>query len=79
MTPLFAFFVFLNAWAVSLFLAFPFSIEMGDRQLDLEYQASPKRIQWKKMLIIATCIAAAFTLTLAIVIKSGIVPVRNME
>lgn len=75
----FALFVFLNAWCVSLFLAFPFSIEMGEQQSELDYKAAPKKIQWKKLLIIATAIAVLFTLTLAIVIKSGIVPVRNME
>lgn len=79
MTPLFAFFVFLNAWAVSLFLAFPFSIEMPEKQEGMDYVAAPKKIHWKKMAVIATIIAAVFTLTLAIVIKSGIVPVRNME
>ncbi len=79
MSLTFAIFTFLNAWAVALFLAFPFSIEMPEKQEGMDYVAAPKKIHWKKMAIIATVIAATFTLTLAIVIKSGIVPVRNME
>jgi predicted secreted protein len=79
MSPWFGFFVFLNAWFVALFLAFPFSIEMGESHNAMDYQAAPKKIRWKKLLIIATIIAALFTLTLAIVIKSGILPLRNME
>lgn len=74
-----AFFTFLNAWCVSLFLAFPFSIEMGEKAEGIDYVAAPKRIRWKKLLLIATAIAVAFTLTLALIIKSGIVSVRPME
>jgi len=79
MTATFAVFTFLNAWMVALFLAFPFSIEMGEKESKLDYAAAPKTIRWKKLFLIATVIAAVFTVTLAIVIKSGIVPVRNME
>jgi predicted secreted protein len=79
MTISFTFFTFLNAWFVALFLAFPFSIEMPEKTQGIDYVAAPKKIHWKKLAIIATVIAFLFTLTLAIVIKSGIVPLRNME
>jgi predicted secreted protein len=79
MTLTFAIFTFINAWAVALFLAFPFSIEMPEKAEGVDYVAAPKKIHWKKLVVIATVIAALFTLALAIVIKSGIVPLRNME
>jgi hypothetical protein len=44
----FAIFTFLNAWAVALFLAFPFSIEMPEKQEGMDYVAAPKKIHWKK-------------------------------
>ena len=75
----FAFFTFLNAWFVALFLAFPFSVEIAENYDALEYHAAPKRIRWKRLFTIATVVAITFTLGLAIVIKSGILPVRNME
>lgn len=66
-----SFFIFLNAWFLSLFLAFPFSIRMGDKRQDIEYQAAPQEILWKRMFSIATVLAVFFTLALAFITKSG--------
>lgn len=71
-------FTFLNAWFIALFLAFPFNIEPPDEGEAAEgYAAAPKRIRWKRLTITATLLALAFTLLLALLIKSGIVPIRG--
>lgn len=72
-------FTFINAWWISVFLVLPFSIETPERPGDNTTPAAPRRIYWKRIVIGATILAFFFTLTLALVIKSGIVPVRNME
>lgn len=61
-----AFFTFLNAWCISIFLVLPFV----DRT---------RPIPRKKTLLHITLTAFFLTLLLALIIKSGIVPVRNME
>lgn len=68
-----AFFVFLNAFGVSLFLAFPLSITAETSQEGVEYRAAPKTIHWKRLFKLAAGFAAAFTLFLALVMKSGMV------
>ena len=76
----FAFFTFLNAWWIMLFVAIPFSTkyeEITEKQALEGYRAAPKAIYWKKAAIIATILAVLITITLALVIKSGIVPVKN--
>lgn len=76
----FAFFTFLNAWWIMLFVAIPFSTqyeEITEKQALEGYRAAPKAIYWKKAAIIATILAVLCTITLALVIKSGIVPVKN--
>lgn len=82
MTPFFAFFTFLNAWWVMLFVAIPFSIRHenkdGEKIEGESYIAAPKAIYWKKVIAIATSLAAFITVALALVIKSGIVPVKNL-
>jgi predicted secreted protein len=82
MTWPFAFFTFLNAWWVMIFVAVPLSIKYAsgnERPPGAEegYAAAPKVINWKKAVIIASILALAITVALALVIKSGIVPVRN--
>ncbi len=72
-------FTFINAWWISLFFMLPFSIEAPGKQEDIGYAAAPKKIRWKRLLAGATMIAIFVTVTLALVIKSGIVPVKNME
>lgn len=72
-----AIFVFLNAWWVSLFIALPMSIERGEPDSKLEYVAAPKRIKWMRIIIITTILALIFTGALALLMKSGIIPVRD--
>ncbi len=78
----FAAFTFLNAWWIMLFIAIPFSVKYADESENIpaseKYVAAPKSIQWKKAIIIATILATLVTLILALVIKSGIVPVKNL-
>jgi|CXWL01.1.fsa_nt_gi predicted secreted protein len=78
----FAFFTFLNAWWIMLFIAIPFSVKYADESENIpaneKYIAAPKTIYWKKAVIIATILAALITLILALVIKSGIVPMKNL-
>ena len=74
MTPFFAFFTFLNAWWIMLFIAIAFSIESrndGDAASKPEegYAGAPKHIYWKKAITIATVLAVLVTASLAIIIK----------
>lgn len=64
-----------------LFVAIPFSTqyeEISEKQASEGYRAAPKAIYWKKAAIIAIILAVLCTVTLALVIKSGIVPVKNL-
>jgi predicted secreted protein len=72
-----AIFTFLNAWWVSLFMVLPLSIERGERDSELEYVAAPRRIHWRRILTLTTLLALFFTAALALLIKSGIIPVRD--
>lgn len=79
MTLSMAIFTFINAWWISVFLMLPFSIETPEKADEHTTPAAPKKIHWKRIVTGATLLAFFFTLTLALVIKSGIVPVKNME
>lgn len=79
----FAFFTFLNAFWIMLFIAIPFSTEYAketEKQPPASegYVAAPKIIYWKKAVIIAAALALLVTLGLALVIKSGIVLVKDL-
>ncbi len=78
----FAFFTFLNAFWIMAFIAIPFSTEYEEaehsQQEQKNYIAAPKRIYWKKVVIISAVLALFITVGLALVIKSGIVPVKNL-
>jgi len=71
-----ALFTFLNAWWVMLFFTLPFGIEPSGE--GASNPAAPKQPQWKKKLIITTILAAFVTLALALIIKSGIIPLRDI-
>jgi len=81
MTWSFTFFTFLNAFWVMAFIAIPFSTEYESQAEKkgsyYDYAAAPKKIYWKKVVIIAAILAIIITVGLALVIKSGIVPVKN--
>lgn len=74
-----AIFTFINAWWISLFFMLPFSIEAPGKQEGIGYAAAPKKIRWKRLLVGATIVAFFVTVALALTIKTGIVPVKNME
>lgn len=80
MTPLMALFVYVNLWCVGLFFAFPFSMEAKDVANLPEndaYAAAPRKIYWKKLLILASVISAFMTASVAVVIylyKQGYIP-----
>ncbi|MCE2926982.1 MAG: DUF1467 family protein [Rickettsiales bacterium] len=76
MSWLMAFFTFLNAWWITLFITVPMCIETGPKEQQMEYDAAPKRIHWRKIIWLNSLIAAIATLILALVIESGIVQVR---
>ncbi len=74
MSPFFAFFTFLNAWWLMLFIAIPFSTQYAEdaenkKPNDESYIAAPKTIYWKKVFTIATILAALATAVLAVIIK----------
>ncbi len=74
-----AVFTFINGWCLALFLMLPFSIEAPGKQEGIGYAGAPKKIRWKRLLWGTTIIAVLLTVTLALVIKSGILPVANVE
>lgn len=71
-----AIFTFLNCWAISLFLVLPFAMKYGVHTRSDDYVAAPKHIAWKKIVIMNTILSVVITATIAIIIKTGIVPVR---
>lgn len=73
-----AVFTFLNVWCVTLFISLPLGIVREKHESAMEYEAAPKRIYWRKIAIINTIIAVIVTAALAIIIKTGIVPVRQL-
>ncbi len=77
----FAFFTWLNAFWVMMFIAIPFSTEYEsprEKENSYVYAAAPKKIYWKKVVAIAATLAIIITAMLALVIKSGIIPVKNL-
>lgn len=66
-----------------MFVAIPFSTKYAQEtekkpQASEGYIAAPQTIYWKKAIIIAMILALIVTLALALVIKSGIVPVKDL-
>jgi predicted secreted protein len=77
MTVSMAIFTYINVWCIALFLALPFCIERGPAESSRDYIGAPKRIAWKKIVVIDTIMSLVITATIALVIKTGIVPVHN--
>ena len=71
-----AIFTFINVWCVTLFVALPLGIIRSTPQTSLEYAAAPKKIHWRKIFRINTLVAAIVTALIALIIKTGIIPVR---
>lgn len=73
-----AFFTFLNAWWIMLFVVLPLNIEKNTDRTEVEYAAAPKSINWRRVLWTNTLLAAAVTGLLALVIHSGVIPLRDV-
>lgn len=71
-----AVFTFVNVWCVTLFIALPMWIVRGTHSRPEEYQASPKQIYWRKIAVTNSIIALVATAAIALVIETGIVPVK---
>jgi predicted secreted protein len=71
-----AIFTFLNVWCITLFATLPMYIIRGRHENPTEYEAAPKHIYWRRLFITNSCIALGLTATIALIIKTGIVPVR---
>lgn len=71
-----AIFTFINVWCVTLFVTLPMGISRGEHESALEYEASPKKIYWRRIISLNTVIALVVTATIALIIETGIVPVR---
>lgn len=82
MTLPFAFFTFLNAFWIMVFIAIPFCVKYADESENIpaneKYAAAPKSINWKKLILTATILALLVTFALALIIKSGIVHVKDL-
>jgi predicted secreted protein len=80
MSVAFAIFTFVNAWCISLFFFLPGAIVVSeDTPADdpLHYAGAPRAIRWKRALWRCTLCAALITAVLALVIKTGIIPIRD--
>lgn len=73
-----ALFTFVNAWWVMLFVALPFATEKNEGSGGIEYAAAPRRVYWRKALIIATVLSFLVTGLLAAVIASQLIPLRDV-
>lgn len=73
MSPFFIVFTFLNAWWIMLFIAIPFGTNYEENKNDKNskevYAAAPSSINWKKVIIIATVLAAIVTFSLKVIIS----------
>ena len=78
MSPSMAFFTFLNAWWISLFLVVPFFVKSAENPAAHEYKASPQPVPWKKVLLVDTLVALAATVLLALIIGSGYFPMDTL-
>ena len=76
MTLPWAIFTLVNSWFICLFIVLPLSVERGRHDSSLDYEAAPKKIRWKKILLLNTLVACVLTAAIALVIKTGIVPVK---
>jgi predicted secreted protein len=82
MSIAFAIFTFINAFCIMAFIAIPFSTKYAEESEESKpaiegYAAAPKTVHWKKAIIIAVTLALFVTLALALIINSGIIPVRG--
>lgn len=71
-----AVFTFVNAWCITLFAVLPLCIERGEHDSQMEYKAAPRRVHWRRIVRINTVVALLVTAALALIIKTGIVPVK---
>ena len=72
----FAFFIYLNAWFVCLFLVLPFFVQ-SRAEGDIGYAAAPKAIRWKKALAVNSLVALVAALIVIWVISSGLFSLRG--
>ena len=77
MSILMAIFTFVNVWCITLFATLPMGIARGTHETALEYESAPKKIYWRRIAIINTLVALVVTAIIAIIIKTGIIPVKN--
>ncbi len=73
----FAAFTFLNAWCLSLFMVAPFFVTAAKSSQKEDYAAAPAPMPWRRIIRINTLVALVITAGLALLIKSGIIPIRH--
>ena len=78
MTVSFALFTFVNAWWILLFAVLPFYTVPSQNPTSLEYPAAPKKMPWKKVLLANTLLSAAVTALIALIMASGLIPMRDV-
>jgi len=71
-------FTFVNIWCLLMFAVTPFFIRPAENHAAHEYAAAPKSIGWKKALLVNTLLAVIVTAALAMLIRSGIIPLHNL-
>lgn len=78
MSPSMAFFTFLNAWWVCLFVVVPFFVKPAETKAETDYAAAPQPVPWKKILLIDSLLALLVTVVLALIIGSGLFPMDTL-
>ena len=69
---------FVNVWCLMLFFVLAFGVKKEPNTSPLEYAAAPQAFPWKKKLRLNTFISFGVTVIIALIIKSGIIPLHTL-
>ncbi|MDX1975447.1 MAG: DUF1467 family protein [Rickettsiales bacterium] len=73
-----AIFTYINLWWIAMILVLPFFTRKDEAVDPLSYAAAPKSMPWKRVILTASALAAVFTITLALLIKIEMIPLRTL-
>ncbi|MEZ5690354.1 MAG: DUF1467 family protein [Rickettsiales bacterium] len=78
----FFFFTFVNSWWILLFVSIPFAVRYESDGIETEnndsYRAAPRKIYWKKLLLIVTSLALLISFILMIIINEKIITIPKL-
>lgn len=71
-------FTLLNVWWVMLFFMLPFAVDNSSPREAHHYAAAPRRVRWKRTLLLNTVLSVAVTGLLAWMIHARVIPMHDM-